>query len=94
MSLGLNKNWGGEFKKYKMFESSLSMLDAGMDENIESKIQALEELRLNLEKNWDFSAIITEQSQLNHKNVSTTQRYAEISSTRQKEASNILDNLI
>ena len=69
MSLGLNKNWGGEFKKYKMFESSLSMLDAGMDENIESKIQALEELRLNLEKNWDFSAITTEQSQLNHKNV-------------------------
>lgn len=32
--------------------------------------------------------------QLNHKNVSTTQRYAEISNTRQKEASNILDGLI
>lgn len=32
--------------------------------------------------------------QLNHKNVATTQRYAEISNARQKEASNILDNLI
>ena len=32
--------------------------------------------------------------QLNHKNVSTTQRYAEISTSRQKEAANILDNLI
>lgn len=32
--------------------------------------------------------------QLNHKNVSTTQRYAEISNARQKEAANILDNLI
>lgn len=31
--------------------------------------------------------------QLNHKNVSTTQRYAEISNSRQKEAANILDNL-
>ena len=32
--------------------------------------------------------------QLNHKNVSTTQRYAEISKEKQKEAVNILDNLI
>jgi integrase/recombinase XerC len=32
--------------------------------------------------------------QLNHKNVSTTQRYAEISNARQKEATNILDGLI
>ena len=32
--------------------------------------------------------------QLNHKNVSTTQRYAELSSARQKEAANILDSLI
>ena len=32
--------------------------------------------------------------QLNHKNVSTTQRYAEISKERQKEATNILDNMI
>ena len=31
--------------------------------------------------------------QLNHKNVATTQRYAEISQARQKEATNILDNL-
>lgn len=33
-------------------------------------------------------------SQLNHKNVSTTQRYAEISKSRKMEATNILDNLI
>lgn len=32
--------------------------------------------------------------QLNHKNIATTQRYAEISNQKQKEASNILDNLI
>lgn len=32
--------------------------------------------------------------QLNHKNVSTTQRYAEISKAKQKEAANILDNMI
>ena len=32
--------------------------------------------------------------QLNHKNVSTTQRYAEISKEKQKEAVNILDDLI
>lgn len=32
--------------------------------------------------------------QLHHKNVSTTQRYAELSKEKQKEASNILDNLI
>ena len=32
--------------------------------------------------------------QLSHKNVSTTQRYAELSNARQKEAANILDNLI
>lgn len=32
--------------------------------------------------------------QLNHKNVTTTQRYAEISSTKQREAANILDDLI
>ena len=32
--------------------------------------------------------------QLNHKNVTTTQRYAEISNARQREAANILDNLI
>ena len=32
--------------------------------------------------------------QLNHKNVSTTQRYAELSSAKQKAAANILDNLI
>ena len=32
--------------------------------------------------------------QLNHKNVATTQRYAEISTARQKEAAYILDNLI
>ena len=32
--------------------------------------------------------------QLNHKNVSTTQRYAEISKERQKEAANILDSMI
>lgn len=32
--------------------------------------------------------------QLNHKNVSTTQRYAEISKAKQKEAAHILDNLI
>ena len=32
--------------------------------------------------------------QLHHKNVSTTQRYAELSNERQKQAANILDNLI
>lgn len=32
--------------------------------------------------------------QLNHRNVSTTQRYAEISKEKQKSASNILDSLI
>lgn len=32
--------------------------------------------------------------QLKHKNVTTTQRYAEISNAKQKEAANILDNLI
>lgn len=32
--------------------------------------------------------------QLNHKNVSTTQRYAEISRQKQREAASILDNLI
>lgn len=32
--------------------------------------------------------------QLNHKNVSTTQRYAEISRTKQKEAANILDDMV
>ena len=32
--------------------------------------------------------------QLNHKNVATTQRYAEISKQKQKEAANILDSLI
>lgn len=32
--------------------------------------------------------------QLNHKNVTTTQRYAEISNARQREAANILDDLI
>jgi integrase/recombinase XerC len=32
--------------------------------------------------------------QLNHKNVSTTQRYAEISKAKQKEAANILDDMI
>lgn len=32
--------------------------------------------------------------QLNHKNVSTTQRYAEISKEKQRSAANILDNLI
>lgn len=32
--------------------------------------------------------------QLNHKNVSTTQRYAEISKARQQEAANILDEMI
>lgn len=33
-------------------------------------------------------------SQLHHRNVSTTQRYAEISKSRKKQATNILDNLI
>lgn len=33
-------------------------------------------------------------SQLHHRNVATTQRYAEISKSRKKEATNILDNLI
>lgn len=33
-------------------------------------------------------------SQLHHRNVATTQRYAEISQSRKKEATNILDNLI
>ena len=33
-------------------------------------------------------------SQLHHRNVSTTQRYAEISKSRKVEATNILDNLI
>lgn len=33
-------------------------------------------------------------SQLHHRNVSTTQRYAEISNARKKEATNILDSLI
>lgn len=33
-------------------------------------------------------------SQLHHKNVATTQRYAEISKSRKAEATNILDNLI
>lgn len=33
-------------------------------------------------------------SQLNHKNIATTQRYAEISKARQKEAATLLDNLI
>lgn len=33
-------------------------------------------------------------SQLNHKNVATTQRYAEISKSRKAEATNILDDLI
>lgn len=32
--------------------------------------------------------------QLNHKNVSTTQRYAEISKAKQKQASNILDDMV
>lgn len=32
--------------------------------------------------------------QLNHKNVTTTQRYAEISNAKQREAANILDDLI
>jgi site-specific recombinase XerD len=32
--------------------------------------------------------------QLNHKNVSTTQRYAELSTERQKHAANILDDMI
>jgi site-specific recombinase XerC len=32
--------------------------------------------------------------QLNHKNVSTTQRYAELSKEKQKKAANILDNMI
>ena len=32
--------------------------------------------------------------QLNHKNVATTQRYAEISKAKQKRASNILDDMI
>lgn len=32
--------------------------------------------------------------QLNHRNVSTTQRYAEVSRERQKEAANILDDLV
>lgn len=32
--------------------------------------------------------------QLNHKNVSTTQRYAELSREKQKKATNILDNMI
>ena len=32
--------------------------------------------------------------QLNHKNVSTTQRYAELSKEKQKKAANILDDLI
>ena len=32
--------------------------------------------------------------QLHHKNVSTTERYAELSKSRQREATNILDNLI
>ena len=32
--------------------------------------------------------------QLNHKNVTTTQRYAEISNTKRREAANILDDLI
>ena len=31
--------------------------------------------------------------QLNHKNISTTQRYAEISKKKQKEAANTLDNM-
>ena len=33
-------------------------------------------------------------SQLNHRNVATTQRYAEISKSRKIEAANILDDLI
>lgn len=33
-------------------------------------------------------------SQLNHKNIATTQRYAEISTTKKREATNILDSLI
>ena len=33
-------------------------------------------------------------SQLHHRNVATTQRYAEISNSRKKEATNILDSLI
>jgi integrase/recombinase XerC len=32
--------------------------------------------------------------QLNHKNVSTTQRYAELSTERQKHAANVLDSMI
>lgn len=32
--------------------------------------------------------------QLNHKNVSTTQRYAELSKEKQRQAANVLDNLI
>jgi site-specific recombinase XerD len=32
--------------------------------------------------------------QLNHKNVSTTQRYAELSKEKQKRAANILDDMI
>ena len=32
--------------------------------------------------------------QLNHKNVSTTQRYAELSKEKQRAATNVLDNLI
>jgi site-specific recombinase XerD len=33
-------------------------------------------------------------SQLHHRNVATTQRYAEITKSRKKEATNILDSLI
>ena len=32
--------------------------------------------------------------QLNHKQVSTTQRYAEVSKTKQREAAGILDDLV
>ena len=32
--------------------------------------------------------------QLNHKNIATTQRYAEISKQRQREAANILDDIV
>ena len=42
------------------------------------------------EKTGDISLCA---KQLNHKNISTTQRYAEISKKKQKEAANTLDNM-
>lgn len=67
MTLGKDKSWAGDFKEFKQFETCLSMLDASMDETVQQKIDALDNLRIQLEKQWNLESGSTDVSQINSK---------------------------